>query len=137
MKLKLASLVGIAFCFFISIAWADPADGWTPEKLHFEIQSPYNLPHSDRYAFDAKTDTHHLWVFRTDMPNTRSSTRPPRTEMSFDHYTYGQHQFEAEVMVVTNTSNVSIMQIFGGDEYHEDSAQHATSLQLRVYGGKL
>ena len=40
-------------------------------------------------------------------------------------------------MVVTNTSKVSIMQVFGGDERHEDSAQHATSFQLRVYDGEL
>ena len=57
--------------------------------------------------------------------------------MSFDKYTSGLHQFEADVMVVTNTSDVSIMQVFGGEYYHQDSSQHATSLQLRVYDCKL
>jgi hypothetical protein len=51
--------------------------------------------------------------------------------MSFEKYTSGRHQFEADVMVVTNTSRVSIMQVFGGEN------GHATSLQLRVYDGKL
>jgi hypothetical protein len=130
-------LMGIIFSLFGSIALADPTAGWTLETLHFEIQSPYDLKHSDRYAFDASTDTFHMWVFVTDKPSAKSSTRPPRTEMSFDKYTSGQHQFEADVMVVTNTSDVSIMQVFGGEYYHEDSSQHATSLQLRVYDGKL
>jgi len=29
------------------------------------------------------------------------------------------------------------MQVFGGEYYHEDSKQHATSLQLRIYSGNL
>ena len=114
----------------ISAPASDLASGWTPEKLHFEIQSPYDLKHADRYAYDAGTDTHHLWVFATDKPNSKTSKRPPRTEMSFDKYTSGEHLFEADVLVVTNTSRVTIMQIFGADE-------RATSLQLRVYDGSL
>ena len=58
--------MGIIFNLFMSIALADPTAGWTLEKLHFEIQSPYDLKHSDRYAFDASTDTYHMWVFATD-----------------------------------------------------------------------
>jgi len=50
--------------------------------------------------------------------------------MSFDKYVTGEHLFEADVLVVTNTSRVTIMQIFGADE-------RATSLQLRVYDGSL
>lgn len=115
----------------IPVVSADLTTGWTPETLHFEIQAPYNLKPGERHAYDANTSTHHLWVFDTDKPSTKSSTRPPRTEMSFDKYTSGQHQFEADVMVVTNTSRVSIMQIFGGENHQ------ATSLQLRVYDGKL
>lgn len=134
---KIVFVTGIVFSLSIYIAFADPTTGWTLEKLHFEIQSPYNLKHSDRYSYEASIDTYHLWVFDTDKPNAKSSTRPPRTEMSFDHYTSGQHQFEADVMVVTNTSPVSIMQVFGGDKIDEDSGRHATSLQLRVYDGKL
>jgi hypothetical protein len=123
--------MGIIFSLLVSVAWADLTTGWTPEMLHFEIQSPYNLKPSDRYTYDVKMDTHHFWVFDTDKPDTKSSKRPPRTEMSIDKYTSGQHQFEADVMVVTNTSRVSVMQIFGGENHH------ATSLQLRVYDGNL
>lgn len=125
------TLVGIVFGLLVSAAQADPTAGWTQEALHFEIQSPYNLKHGDRHVYDATNDTHHLWVFDTDKPDTKSSSRPPRTEISLDKYTSGQHQFEADVMVATNTSKVSIMQIFGGEDHH------ATSLQLRVYDGKL
>jgi len=133
MKSKL--LLGLALglsggLISISAPASDLATGWTPGKLHFEIQSPYDLKHGDRSAYDAKTDTHHLWVFATDKPNTKTSKRPPRTEMSFDKYVTGEHLFEADVLVVTNTSRVTIMQIFGADE-------RATSLQLRVYDGSL
>jgi len=123
--------MAIIFNLLTSIASADPTNAWASETLHYEIQAPYDLKKSNRYAYDAQTDTRHLWVFDTDKPDTKSSKRPPRTEMAFDHYTSGQHQFEADVLVVTNTSKVSIMQIFGGDDHH------ATSLQLRVYDGNL
>jgi hypothetical protein len=51
--------------------------------------------------------------------------------MSFDKYSSGRHLFEADVMVATNTSRVSIFQVFGGEDHN------ATSLQLRVYDGAL
>ncbi|HEY1661819.1 MAG TPA: polysaccharide lyase family 7 protein [Verrucomicrobiae bacterium] len=136
-KLILCLALFLSRALLVSAAPADPADGWTPEPLRFEIQSPYNLPHSDRSTYDARSATYHLWVFRTDMPDAKSSTRPPRTEMSFDKYSSGRHQFAADVMVMTNTSSVTIMQVFGGEDHHDDSAQRATSLQLRVYDGKL
>lgn len=114
----------------VSAPAGELTNGWTLEEPHFEIQSPYDLKHGDRFAYDAKTDTYHLWVFATDKPDTKSSKRPPRTEMSFDKYMAGQHQFEADVLVVTNTSRVTVMQVFGADE-------RSTSLQLRVYDGCL
>jgi len=101
-----------------------------PEHVHFKIQSPYDLKPGDRYVYDAQTDTHHFWVLATDKPDTKSSKRPPRTEISFDKYVSGQHQFAADVLVVTNTSRVTVMQIFGAEG-------RATALQLRVYGGTL
>jgi len=114
----------------VGMAFAGSTNAWVPDSMHFAVQSPYNLKHDARYSFEAKTQMHHLWVFNTDKPDTKSSTRPPRTEMSFDKYSSGQHQFEADVLVVTNTSRVSIMQIFGAEG-------RATSLQLRVYDGDL
>ena len=85
-KIILLAIIGS----FITAGNADPIDGWTSVTSHFEIQSPYNLKHSERYDFDAQTDTHHLWVLDTDKPDTKSSTRPPRTEMSFDKYISGR-----------------------------------------------
>jgi len=131
MKNRIILAATAAISLFVPPGIAGPADGWTPDTSHFEIQSPYNLKHGERYVFDASTETHHLWVFDKDKPDTKSSTRPPRTEMSFDKYVSGRHQFEADVLVATNTSRVSIMQVFGGEDHH------ATSLQLRVYDGNL
>jgi hypothetical protein len=133
---KINFAMGIIFCRLVSIALADPTDGWTPDSPHIEIQSAYDLPHNDRYAFDAKTDTYHLWVFATDKPMAKHNTTEPRTELSFDKYTSGQHQFEADVLVVTNTSRVTIMQVFGGPG-RENGTKHASALQLRVYNGEL
>lgn len=111
----------------------NPVAGWTPEKLNYSIQFPYNLKQADRYDFDAKTNTHHFWVYSNDLPHAVTSRTLPRTEMRVDdEYKSGQHQFEADVMVPAGTSNVSIMQVFGGN-----LRGHSTSLQLRVYDGKL
>jgi hypothetical protein len=131
-------VAGIFSFLPIFAAFADLTDGWTPDTIHFEVQSPYNLPHSDRYSFDAKTDTFHLWVFRADKPLSKHNTTEPRIEMSFDKYTFGQHQFEADVLVVTNTSHCRVMQIFGGPRSNEeDPEKHASALQLRVNDSKL
>jgi hypothetical protein len=122
----------------ISFALAASPDGWNPDRLHFEIQSPYDLPNAvDRYSFDPKTDTYHFWVFDMDKSMSKHNTTKPRTEMSFDKYNSGSHQFEADVLVPASTSNVTIMQIFGGPGAEGDSTKHATALQLRVYGGNL
>jgi hypothetical protein len=121
---------GLIFVLAGATAHAGLTDGWIPDRAAPEVQSPYNLPHSDRYTFDAKTDTYHLWVFRADKPMGKKDTTEPRTELSFEHYTSGRRQFEADFLVVTNTSRVTIMQVFG-------ATGRATSLQLRVYDGDL
>ena len=111
----------------------DPTNGWTPQTLHYSIQFPYNLKQEDRYSFNAATDTHHFWVLSNDLPHMTTSRTLPRTEMRVtDEYTSGQHQFEADMMVPAGTSNVSLMQVFGGS-----LRGHATSLQLRVYHGDI
>jgi hypothetical protein len=111
----------------------DPTSGWTPQALHYSIQYPYDLKPADRYSYDAATDTHHFWVFSNDLPHMKISRTLPRTEMRVDsEYTSGQHQFEADMMVPDGTSNVSLMQVFGGS-----LRGHSTSLQLRVYAGNL
>jgi hypothetical protein len=133
---RLALLAPI--CWLCSLTcFSAPTDGWISDKHHFEIQSPYDLPHTDRYTFDPKTDTHHLWVFDSDKPMAKHNTTKPRTEMSFDKYDSGFHQFEADVLVPSGTNNVTIMQVFGGPGAEGDSKKHATALQLRINGGNL
>src|SRR5271154_4455308 len=77
----------------------DPSDGWTPAKLTFKVQYPYNLNKSDRYA--EKDGTYHLWVFNDDQPFSKGNTTLPRTEMRFPELTKGQFQFEADMMAPT------------------------------------
>jgi hypothetical protein len=125
----------LALLNFLTVAaHADnPTNGWTLQPLKYSIQYPYDLKQSDRYSYDAPTDTHHFWVYSKDLPHATTSRTLPRTEMRVeDEYTAGQHQFEADMMVPAGTSNVSLMQVFGGS-----LRGHSTSLQLRVYAGNL
>jgi hypothetical protein len=111
----------------------NPTNGWTSQKLGYSIQYPYNLDRTNRYSYDAATDTHHFWVLSNDLPHAATSRTLPRTEMKVDgDYTSGQHQFEADMMIPPDTSNVSLVQVFGGS-----LRGHSTSLQLRVYNGNL
>jgi hypothetical protein len=103
---------------------------WTEQPLKFIIQWPYDLKEGERYAL--KDGVHDFIVHRTDQPFQNGSSTLPRTEMRIENdYSSGLHMFEADVYVPAGTSDVSIMQIFGG------SGGHASSLQLRVYDGDL
>jgi len=111
----------------------DPSDGWTPAKLTFKVQYPYNLNKSDRYA--EKDGTYHLWVFNDDQPFSKGNTTLPRTEMRFPELTTGQLQFEADMMAPTGTNNVCIMQIHTGDA--ESHQYGSTTFMLDVRDGSL
>jgi len=127
-----------AICVVSTVAMADPTTGFTLQPVNFKIQSPYNLPVSDRYSFDPRTNTHHFWVFNTDQPFSEGNTTDPRTEMRFDpDYTTAttQMQFEADIMVPAGTNNVSVFQVHVGDA--QSDTYGSTSLMLFVYGGKL
>jgi len=136
MRQSVKIFLGILASFKLLIVGAyadDPTAGWKPQALHYAIQFPYDLKQTDRYSFDTNTDTHHFWVFNSDLPHAKISRTLPRTEMRVDdEYTSGQHQFAADMMVPPGTSNVSLMQVFGGS-----LRGHSTSLQLRVYDGNL
>ena len=126
--ITLAVLIATAAAFA-----ASPTDGWTPQKLGYSIQYPYNLAETNRYSYDPATDTHHFWVLSNDLPHAITSRTLPRTEMKVNgDYTSGRHQFEADMMIPPGTGNVSLMQVFGGS-----LRGHSTSLQLRVYNGNL
>jgi len=132
---QLILATGLLFNWLTYAVLASLTDGWTLDSPQAQIQSPYNLPHSARYTLDTKTDTYHLWVFNTDKPMGKNNPTEPRTELSFAHYTSGRHEFDADFLVPTNTSRVTIMQVFGGQ--NEGNAKHATALQLRIYDGSL
>jgi hypothetical protein len=89
--------------------------GWTQKTFTFAIHKPYDLDVSQRYTFDMATGVHTLFVLKTDKAHQPNNTTAPRTEIRLQNdYTSGNHQYEADVMVVAGTDGPSIMQVFGG-----------------------
>jgi hypothetical protein len=89
--------------------------GWTNMPFTFAIHKPFDLDASERYRFDPATGVHTLFVLRSDSAHQPGNTTAPRTEIRLrNDYTSGNHQFEADVMVVAGTDGPSIMQVFGG-----------------------
>jgi hypothetical protein len=89
--------------------------GWTEKEFTFAIHKPYDLQVSDRYTFDKATGVHTLFVLKSDKAHQPNNTTAPRTEIRLQNdYTSGNHQFEADVMVVAGTDGPSVMQVFGG-----------------------
>ncbi|HUB24157.1 MAG TPA: polysaccharide lyase family 7 protein [Tepidisphaeraceae bacterium] len=122
----------------VASAAADPTTGFTLQPLQFNVQRPYNVPVSQRYNFDARTNVHHCWVYNTDQPFSEGNTTDPRTEMRFnpDYTTATAYaQFEADIMVPAGTNDVSIFQIHVGDS--ESDADGSTSFMMFMYGGQL
>jgi hypothetical protein len=100
--------------------------GWTEKSFTFAIHKPYDLDASQRYHFDAATGVHSLFVLRTDKAHEPNNTTAPRTEIRLrNDYTSGNHQFEADVMVVAGTDGPCVMQVFGGQI-------HATAFMLKA-----
>jgi hypothetical protein len=99
--------------------------GWTQTPFTFALHTPYDLDPSARHSYDPATDTHTFWVLRGDKPH-----EPPpnmtaaRSELRMrNDYRGGNHQFEADVFVVSGTTGACVMQVFGG-------VTHATSIML-------
>jgi hypothetical protein len=93
-------------------AAADPTDGWRQTTFTYNLQKPWNLSLSQRYAYDSATGTHRMWVYSTDEPMTEDSTTDPRTEMRWkQEYTSGKHMWDADVYVPAGTDGATIMQI--------------------------
>jgi hypothetical protein len=113
----------------MGVASAAPTDNFTQVPFTYDIQYPYNLQLSDRYA--VTNSTNYFWVYSTDEPFESGSTTLPRTEMRiYNDYTSGVWQFEGDLFVPSGTTGVAVMQVFGG-------STSSTSLQLRVYNGSL
>jgi Alginate lyase len=99
--------------------------GWTVQTPAFNVQWPYNLAESDRYAYDPTTGVYHMWVLTTDDPFKAGSTTLPRTEQRFTpDYTSGEIQYQALLMGDPAENSYSIFQIHTGDA---QSAQYGST----------
>ncbi|KAJ4751476.1 Citrate-binding protein [Rhynchospora pubera] len=132
---RFLSTTFVWFAVFITVCKGDPdpTDGFTAVPLdedNFKKQWPYNVDLSARYSFEY--GIRRLWVYSSDKPFKRDSDTKPRTEIRMTGYDYsdGIWQFEGYGYVPNGTTGVSIMQIFGADNY-------ATSFMLHVYDGQL
>jgi len=112
--------------------------GWTQKTFTYSLHHPYDLPVSDRYKFDAATNTHTFWIYKGDSPLKAGSPTEPRSEMRIQNdYISGNHQFEADVYVVAGTTGTSTMQVFGGTTHATSFMMHAWSENngtLKHYG---
>ena len=99
------------------------------EAVHLRpAQAVTTCAESDRHTFDPATDTHTFWTLRGDKPHQPPpNTTGARSELRMrNDYTSGNHQFEADVYVVSGTTGACVMQVFGG-------VTNATSLMLVAY----
>ncbi|KAG2485979.1 hypothetical protein HYH03_015302 [Edaphochlamys debaryana] len=103
----------------------------------YYIQYPYDLKLSDRYNLTSLANgdcEHRMWVLNTDKPFEAPPEKPtaPRTEMRINNnYASGVHSISFQIFIADGTNASSVMQILGG------TGDYKTSLQLRVYDGKL
>ncbi len=111
----LVALAGLTAVSYAQIGGSN----WTAQTPDFNVQSPYNLPVSDRY-----TDTdgvYHMWVFTTDEPFEEGNTTLPRTEQRFEpDYTSGDIQYQAMLMGDPSENSYSIFQIHTGDAQSDE-----------------
>ncbi|HTD23767.1 MAG TPA: polysaccharide lyase family 7 protein [Terriglobales bacterium] len=105
--------VTIAACILATNAFAGLTTGWTQDPLTFKVQWPFNVPESSRFTLT--NGVYHFVVFSNDKPFAPGNTTKPRTEMRFDDYTSGQHQYSADLMVPSGTGGVDLMQIHTGN----------------------
>jgi autotransporter-associated beta strand protein len=88
--------------------------GWTPQTLNFKVQSPYNLPVTDRYWFT--NNIYHCQVFSNDAPFSAGNTTLPRTEQRFNpDYSSGEIQYQSMEMMPSNENSYCVFQIHTGD----------------------
>ncbi|HZT23892.1 MAG TPA: RICIN domain-containing protein [Verrucomicrobiae bacterium] len=88
--------------------------GWSPKPLKFHVQSPTNVPQSERYWIT--NGYYHMVVYSNDGAFSVGNTTAPRTEQRFDpDYTNGIIQYQAAMMTDTNSSSVCLFQIHTGD----------------------
>jgi len=104
---------------------ANPTSGWTQTSYTYSIQTPWNLPQSDRYSYSS--GEHHFWIYADDECQFEGCTTGPRSELRMNNnYTSGRHQFEGDVYIVSGSAGTDIMQVFGG-------ATNATAIMLKIH----
>ena len=88
--------------------------GWAAKGLKFHVQSPTNVPQSERYF--VTNGFYHTLVYSNDGSFQAGNTTKPRTEQRFDpDYTNGIIHYQATMMTTTNSSSVCLFQIHTGD----------------------
>jgi hypothetical protein len=107
--------------------------GWASFPATFKIQSPTNVPQSDRYW--ATNNIYHCEVFSTDGAFAAGNTTLPRTEQRFNpDYTnggkqaIGEIQYQSTEMAPSNENSYCVFQIHTGDA--ESGAFGSTTFML-------
>jgi hypothetical protein len=107
--------------------------GWASFPVTFKIQSPTNVPQSDRYW--ATNNIYHCQVFSTDGAFSVGNTTLPRTEQRFEpDYTnggkqsIGEIQYQSTEMAPSNENSYCVFQIHTGDA--ESTAFGSTTFML-------
>jgi hypothetical protein len=104
---------------------ANPTAGWTQTSYTYGIQTPWDLPLSDRYSYSG--GEHRFWIYPNDECQYEGCSTGPRSELRMNNnYTSGKHQFEGDVYIVSGSAGTDIMQVFGG-------STHATAIMLKIH----
>jgi Alginate lyase len=119
MKLRHLCLLAIGLFYSVCISGAAESNsaanvttGWKQVPFKFEIQHPYDLKTSDRYAYDPTNDIHRFWVYFTDKPHAPPPNKTTaRTEMRLETFSEGEHMFDADVNIGPGTF-ACIAQVF-------------------------
>ena len=117
MLLSVRSILMAALCLVwlpVSLRAQIGGTGWKPLTVNFKIQSPTNVPQSDRYFFT--NNIFHCLTFSNDGAFSIGNTTLPRTEQRFNpDYTNGEIQFQATMMAPGNENSYCVFQIHTGD----------------------
>jgi hypothetical protein len=119
MKMQNLCLLAIGLCYSVCLSEAATSDsaanlttGWKQVPFTFEIQHPYDLKTSDRYAYDPKDDIHDFWVYFIDKPHAPPPNKTTaRTEMRLESFSEGEHMFDGDLNISPGTF-ACIAQVF-------------------------
>lgn len=88
--------------------------GWGQLPINFKVQSPTNVPQSERYFFT--NNIYHCLVFSNDGAFSIGNTTLPRTEQRFNpDYTNGEIQYQSTLMAPADENSYCVFQIHTGD----------------------